>query len=400
MIDAYVELIPILGARRRGDQVVRQRRRGRHRIRIHQLGRHRVPAVTGNDVAGEGLAREGPSGAGDRRQRVVDRDRQLAEVPLPHLQGRHGVDEHPALLLAEPVVIGEEEGPVLDDRAPDGPAELTLLERRLLLAGAVGEEVVGVEPVVAQEAVARAVNRVAAGLGDDVDLSAGIAPLLGGEQVGLDLELLDRFHVGAHDDDQRQARVVVDPVVEVVVRVLPVAVHEQLGAGSQVVGPCPAHDRAAHAGAGAGHAGTESGQLHEVASVERQILHLLLLDHAAQHGRLVFEQRRGALDEDGLAQADFQVQVDLGALIHLQLHARALDLAKARGFGGERVAAGLQRREDVVAVVAGRGGTADAGGLVDDHHLRGAQDRAGTVLDRPDQIGGSHLGVRHRRRKQ
>ena len=89
--------------------------------------------------------------------------------------------------------------------------------------------------------------------------------------------------------------------------------------------------------------------MHEVASVERQILHLLLLDHAAQHGRLVFEQRRGALDEDGLAQADFQVQVDLGALIHLQLHARALDLAKARGFGGERVAAVVAARLTPVA---------------------------------------------------
>ena len=46
-----------------------------------------------------------------------------------------------------------------------------------------------------------------------------------------------------------------------------------------------------------------------------------------------FEQRGRALDQDGLAdQPDFQLQVDLRALIDLQFHARALDLAKPREF--------------------------------------------------------------------
>ena len=221
-------------------------------------------------------------------------------------------------------------------------------------------------------------NRVAAGLGDDVDLSAGIAPLIGGVEVGLNLEFLDRFHVRAHDDDQRQPGVVVDPVVEIVVRVFSVAVDEQLGAGSQVVGPRSAHDRAAHAGARAGHAGAERGQLHEVASVERQILHLLLLNHAAEHGRLGFEQRCGAHDQDGLAdQPDLQIQVDLRALIDLQFHARALDFAKTWNFRGEPVAAGLQRREDVGAAVTGRGGAADAGGFVGQRDRDARHDAAG-----------------------
>ena len=52
----------------------------------------------------------------------------------------------------------------------------------------------------------------------------------------------------------------------------------------------------------------------------------------------------------GLAdQPDLELQVNLRALIDLQLDARALDLAKALNLGGERVAARLQRGEDVVA---------------------------------------------------
>lgn len=210
----------------------------------------------------------------------------------------------------------------------------------------------------------------------------------------------DRFHVRAHDDDERQAGVVVDAIVEIVVRVLPVAVHEQLGAGPQVVGPRAAHDRAAHAGACARDAGGESGQLDEVTSVERQILHLSFLDHAAEHGRLGFEQRCGPLDHDGLAAADRQSQVNLRPLIDLQLHTRPLDPAEAGRFGGERVGTGLQRREDVVALVPGRGRAADAGGLVGQRDRDTGHDAAGTIPDRADQVGGADLGDCHRRRKQ
>ena len=90
-----------------------------------------------------------------------------------------------------------------------------------------------------------------------------------------------------------------------------------------------------------GHAGAQGGQLHEVAAVQRQLLHLLLLNHAAQHRRLAFEQWRRAFDQDGLADgADLQIEIDLRALIDLQFHSGALDLAKARHLGGEPVGAG------------------------------------------------------------
>ena len=324
----------------------------------------------------------------------------FAEVPLPHLRGRHGVDEHAPQLLAEPVVVGEEERLVRDNRAADGASELILLERRLLLAGAVREEVVGVELVVAQELVGDAVKRVAAGFGDDVDLPAGIPPLIGGIEVGLNLEFLDRLDVRAKHRHERQPRVVVDPVVQVVVRVFPVAVDEQLRAWTEVIGPRAAHDGAAHAGAGARHARAERGQLHEVASAERQVLNLFLLDHGAEHRRLRLEQRRGARDRHGLAdQADFELQVDGGALIDLQLDAGALDLAKPLDFGVEPVAARLQRGKDVCARRARGDGAADAGRLVRQHDRDAGHDGTRGVANRSYQIGRGHLGVCHCRRQ-
>src|SRR5262245_34940508 len=126
-------------------------------------------------------------------------------------------------------------------------------------------------------------NLIAAGLGDDVNLPARIAALFGGKEVGLNLELLDRFNSGAHDDGQRQAVVVVYSVVKVVVRTFPVAVNEQLMSGPQIVGPRAAHNRAAHAVAGPADAGTQNRKLNEVAPVQRQVLHLTLLNHTAEH---------------------------------------------------------------------------------------------------------------------
>jgi hypothetical protein len=145
----------------------------------------------------------------------------------------------------------------------------------------------------------------------------------------------------------------------------------------------------------------EGGQLHEVASVERQILHLFFIDHAAEHRRLGFQQRRGALDHDALAdEADVQIEVDLRALIDLQFHARALDLAKPRQFRAQPVAAGLQRCEAVGAAFTRRDRAADAGRFVGQRDGDAGHDGAGTVFDRSDQIRGGDLRAYWRRRNQ
>ena len=76
--------------------------------------------------------------------------------------------------VAEPLV-GEEEECVVPaffdlgnpDRAADGDAEIVLLIDGIGDAGGVAEEVIGVEIVVAEEFVGRAVELSGAGLGDD-----------------------------------------------------------------------------------------------------------------------------------------------------------------------------------------------------------------------------------------
>ena len=59
-----------------------------------------------------------------------------------------------------------------------------------------------------------------------------------------------------------------------------------------------------------------------------------------EHRRLGLEQRRPALDRDGFAQQPHrQLQVDLRALVDLQLDAGSLDLAKPRELDAQTVAA-------------------------------------------------------------
>ena len=399
VIDADVELVPVLRSRRRRHQVVGQPGAGRRGIGVDQLRGDRIPAIGRNDVAGKRLSRERPAGLGGGGERVVDRG-DLTEVSAPHPLCRYRRHEHPADFLPEAVVVGKKEGAVLDDRTADGPAELVLLERRLGLPGTIGEEVVRIKAVVAQEAVGHAVEGVAARLGDHVDLSARVASLLGRVEIGLDLEFLDRLDVGTHHDHQRQPGVVVDAVVQIVVGVLAVPVHEQFGAGTQVVGARAAHDRAAHAAAGPRNSGRQRRELHEVAAVQRQLLNLPLLDDRPEDRRLGLEQRGPAHNLDGFAhQPHRQLQVDLGALVDLQLDARPLDLAKPRELDAQAVQPGRQRREAVRSAVASRGDAGDAGGFVGHGDGDARDDAAAGIANGSYQIGRRNLTASDGRRE-
>ena len=92
---------------------------------------------------------------------------------------------------------------------------------------------------------------VGAALSDHVDGRARVAALLGAEQVGLHLELLDRLDGGANGNQGVAAEVIVDAVEQVVIRHLAVAVNHQLGTAARVVGARAAADRALRSVAGA-----------------------------------------------------------------------------------------------------------------------------------------------------
>ena len=108
----------------------------------------RVDAVRRNDVSGERLS----------GRRIVDRA--VSSEKSPRASPSIGTVERNVwpCVFAVALVVGEEEGLVLEDRAAERAAELVLLEIGLGAAGAVVEEVVGVERVVAVELEAAAVE--------------------------------------------------------------------------------------------------------------------------------------------------------------------------------------------------------------------------------------------------
>src|SRR5476649_2928796 len=107
-------------------------------------------------------------------------------------QGRSG-----CLANLQSLVIAEEERFVVAvikryaNRSADGRAELILAELGLGFARKIGDEVVGVQSVVAQKLIGRSVILVAARLDGRVHRVPGRVAIFSGETIRLDLEL---FH--------------------------------------------------------------------------------------------------------------------------------------------------------------------------------------------------------------
>src|SRR5215510_3937012 len=98
-----------------------------------------------------------------------------------------GVDE--GLRLALEAVAAEEMDPVSDNRATKGPADLLIRIRQHTM----GDEIGGVELVVAEVAAERAGEYVRARLGDGVHDHAGRMALRRIEPVGEHLKFRDRI---------------------------------------------------------------------------------------------------------------------------------------------------------------------------------------------------------------
>ena len=154
-----------------------------------QVARDRRDAAGRDDVAGERIADEaGAVRVGARRRRIVDDDRQRAEVAVALRRGRDR--DQPRLGLppiAIAVVGDEEERLVAAQRPAEREAELVLVVVRL--GG--GEERLAVEPLVAEELEGAAAEQVGARL-DDV-VRRALAVVHDGRAAGLDLELVDRL---------------------------------------------------------------------------------------------------------------------------------------------------------------------------------------------------------------
>src|SRR5690606_9911440 len=97
--------------------------------------------------------------------------------------------------LAQAFVVGHKEHAVLDHRSSSRKTKLVAAERGTIST----EPAVGLDLVVAQELVNRAVELVGSRLGGHDDLRGGLA-VLGRVDAGLNLELLDRVDRRTNDE--------------------------------------------------------------------------------------------------------------------------------------------------------------------------------------------------------
>ena len=204
------------------------------------------------------------------------------------------------------------------NRPAEGAAELVRIERRL--GG--GEEIPGVQRIVAIVLEHRSAEAIAAGPDREVHDGAAEHAELGGRVVGLDLEFLDRLE-RRRDVDERVQRLVVRDAVEHVVVPRPrhavdAVVHEAPGAGGRgvlrEVGEA-ARDRA----------GRQRDELLEQTPVQRQRLDLLVVDHLAELAGGAVDERRLGDDRDFFRHLpDLQRDVEPRGLCDLQ-HDAALD---------------------------------------------------------------------------
>ena len=135
---------------------------------------------------------------------------------------------------------------------------------------------------VANELEEAAVQLIGPGLGDDVNHRTRVAPHIGAVEVGLDLELAHRVDRGSKRTMERvRPLVVIYAVIKKVVVAFAVAVGKDLGAGALVIRPRAAHDGSGWRLSHAVHSRTERRQLYEVAAVQRQLIHQLVVNHGS-----------------------------------------------------------------------------------------------------------------------
>ena len=192
MVDAHVELI-LARDRHRGRSIDR---RARHVGIGNELddGRpDRVPATLWDHPLACGVPAEFRPPRGKRVNNCC------AEQSGFLSRRRHLAHAWNALLIAQSLIVCKPESAVLDERATDRRAELIAFAHRFRSAKRVGEEVVGVERVIAQEFINAAVDAVGPRFDRGVDHRARASPELRRVSVGLNLELLQRFDRRLHE---------------------------------------------------------------------------------------------------------------------------------------------------------------------------------------------------------
>ena len=194
-----------------------------------------------------------------------------------------GRDAHDAGLVEQLALdVGEVEGAVRGQRTAEAGTELLLVHRQR----GVRQGVLAVEGIVAKEAVARAMERVGAASGHDVDVAAERPAELRLAAARHHLELFDRVH--AEGNAAQAGGIVVGRQA-----VDDEAVGEVALAGDGQ--PLTRHrgrfgEQLRAVGVGGRHAGNEQRQVEEVPAVHRQVLDLRLRHRADDLAARGFER--------------------------------------------------------------------------------------------------------------
>src|SRR5277367_4427114 len=117
--------------------------------------------------------------------------------------------------LSKAFQVCKEEGLIVDHRSTDTSSELILAQLRLF-AGS--EEVFGVSDIVAEVFEQRSVEAVGAGFSDDVYGDSCGSANLGGIQVCIDNDLLNRLNGRTHQGEPLVSLVVIEAVDHLVIQ--------------------------------------------------------------------------------------------------------------------------------------------------------------------------------------
>src|ERR1700743_2821845 len=191
------------------------------------------------------------------------------------------------------LIAEEEEELVLPDRASEGSAELVPFER----VPRRREEIPCVEIPVSDKFKSIAVKFIGAGPGNYVYRARGVLSILGGQSAGFDLELLYGVREG-----QRQVQIVKGIVVRSSVHQISQTVESSPSRADKgfvgiVFGGNEIAGRRAGAVSGLNGLGVsrDGNQLRDLASVQRQVHNLLLINHLTHCGAVRLHHRGGSL---------------------------------------------------------------------------------------------------------
>ena len=333
---------------RRGDVRRRQVRENRLRDRADAIGR--------DDVVRK---RRAAGAVGVARQRIVDLRRRRAEVAEAIRRRRNDGARRPAGVVADVLVVAEEEQLVVLDRPAEREPALQVVAGRRGVREVAGR----VRLLVVAEREDAALQRVRAGLERHVGDGAAGAAELRVVRARADVHRLDRLGRRNQRRQQPGAVVVVDPFDLDVVRQPRLAVD----VGRQaVLGVEEIRVRALHPQRAGHH---DQHPLEVAVEAERHFREVHALDDAARVGPVGLQQRALADDGDRLLDgADFELQIDAERRVHRHDDAVTHRFLEAAQFPGDAVGAVLQVREHVVARFVGDRRVRDVGVHLGDGH--------------------------------